>query len=195
MKKKTNISVKNSLGYKVTPSMIIGPDNGYVSGDILDANATVELINQVLVNDDEEPSYIDSIKDALKDLVDYKVLVNDTTTSCGQNQVSHYGYNVTLPEPASINETYRVTVGDDVFVGSPVSDRSGTYVGFNLDSGYNDPYKSSGWSLAGTSGDNKSFTLYIYVPQEEQGVNPITMGGHIDLKVEKPFVSVAKLLS
>lgn len=45
MKNKTNISVKDNLGARVTSDMIVGTDGPYVSGDILDANATLQLIN------------------------------------------------------------------------------------------------------------------------------------------------------
>lgn len=44
MKQKTNISVKNNLGYHVTANMEIGPNKGYASGDILDANAVEQLV-------------------------------------------------------------------------------------------------------------------------------------------------------
>lgn len=44
MKNKTNISVKDIRGIRVTPNIIIGPQGDYTSGDILDANATQELI-------------------------------------------------------------------------------------------------------------------------------------------------------
>lgn len=45
MKNKTNISVKDIRGIRVTPDLVIGPQGDYASGDILDANATQELIN------------------------------------------------------------------------------------------------------------------------------------------------------
>lgn len=42
MKRKTNISVRDNLGARITADMIVGKDNnGYRSGDILDANAVV----------------------------------------------------------------------------------------------------------------------------------------------------------
>lgn len=56
MKRKTNISVKNAQGYYVTAYMEVGPDSGYTSGDILDANATVQLIGQSLTNSQLLPS-------------------------------------------------------------------------------------------------------------------------------------------
>ncbi len=45
MKQKTNISVRNNLGYHVTAEMELGENYGYASGDILDANATAKLID------------------------------------------------------------------------------------------------------------------------------------------------------
>lgn len=44
MKQKTNISVKNNLGYRVNVDMEVGENKGFSSGDILDANATAKLI-------------------------------------------------------------------------------------------------------------------------------------------------------
>lgn len=44
MKAKTNISVRNNLGQRVISDIIIGKTGTYTSGDILDANAVVELI-------------------------------------------------------------------------------------------------------------------------------------------------------
>ncbi len=48
MKRKTNISVQDNRGIRVTPRMIVGEEfNGFVSGDILDANAIVSLIIKI----------------------------------------------------------------------------------------------------------------------------------------------------
>lgn len=46
MKQKTNISVKNNLGYRVNVEMEVGDNGNYSSGDILDANATAQLIDE-----------------------------------------------------------------------------------------------------------------------------------------------------
>ena len=54
MKQKTNISVKNILGQRITPSMEIGSGGDYASGDILDANATDNLINKKLAEIPQE---------------------------------------------------------------------------------------------------------------------------------------------
>ena len=47
MKSKTNISVRNNLGQRVSVNMEVGQSNGYASGDILNANATKNLIESV----------------------------------------------------------------------------------------------------------------------------------------------------
>lgn len=52
-KTKTNISVKDNTGARVEASVIVGNASGYVSGDILDANATANLINEAVDNIDE----------------------------------------------------------------------------------------------------------------------------------------------
>lgn len=47
MKRKTNISVRNNINIQRNVDMIVGDKyNGYVSGDILDANATKELVDK-----------------------------------------------------------------------------------------------------------------------------------------------------
>lgn len=67
MKNKTNISVKNILGQKVTPSIELGHSEGYVSGDLLDANATLALIKQKI---DEVINGASSAADTLKEIED-----------------------------------------------------------------------------------------------------------------------------
>lgn len=48
MKRKTNISVQDNLGTRVKSNMIVGEKhNGYLSGDILDANAIIDVIKTV----------------------------------------------------------------------------------------------------------------------------------------------------
>lgn len=45
MKTKTNISTKNNLGMRIKSNMLVGEtDNGFSSGDILDANAVVDTV-------------------------------------------------------------------------------------------------------------------------------------------------------
>lgn len=49
MKRKTNISVQDNRGIRITPNMTVGEKfNGYVSGDILDANAIVDLVKKMI---------------------------------------------------------------------------------------------------------------------------------------------------
>lgn len=44
MKQKTNISVRNNQGAYTTSNMIIGASGKFASGDILDANATIDIV-------------------------------------------------------------------------------------------------------------------------------------------------------
>ena len=49
MKRKTNISVQDNLGIRRTSNMIVSEKyNGFLSGDILDANAIVDLVKTVI---------------------------------------------------------------------------------------------------------------------------------------------------
>jgi phage FluMu protein gp41 len=49
MKSKTNISIRNNSGIKVTPNIIIGETfRQYTSGDLLDANATAEMVKKMI---------------------------------------------------------------------------------------------------------------------------------------------------
>lgn len=50
MKRKTNISVMDNLGIRREVNMQVGEDNGYLSGDILDANATSKLVEEKASN-------------------------------------------------------------------------------------------------------------------------------------------------
>ncbi len=71
MKQKTNISVRNNLGYHITSEMELGPDNGYSSGDLLDANATAELINnKVDAVVDGASSTMDTLKEVETEISD-----------------------------------------------------------------------------------------------------------------------------
>lgn len=74
MKNKTNISVKNILGQKVTPSIELGHSEGYVSGDLLDANATLALIKQKI---DEVINGASSAADTLKEIEDIIAQINN----------------------------------------------------------------------------------------------------------------------
>jgi len=45
-----NVSVKNNAGITIKPSVIVGEQGSYSSGDMLDANAVETLINQKIAN-------------------------------------------------------------------------------------------------------------------------------------------------
>lgn len=61
-KNKTNLSVVNAAGIRINPNIIVGDQGSFSSGDILDANATEELVVQKL--DD----IVDGASDALNTL-------------------------------------------------------------------------------------------------------------------------------
>ena len=65
MKNKTNISVKDIRNVRITPYMEIGENHGYVSGDILDANATVALVEKKIA---EVVGGASSSSDTLKEI-------------------------------------------------------------------------------------------------------------------------------
>lgn len=50
MKRKTNIRTKDNTGVNVNPEIEVGQYKGYTSGQLLDANAIVELIDQKISN-------------------------------------------------------------------------------------------------------------------------------------------------
>lgn len=87
-KTKTNISVKDNTGARVEASVIVGPAAGYVSGDILDANATANLINEVagdipediaeLIEDlsTQVESIYDDVETAKDDIADIQSVLN-----------------------------------------------------------------------------------------------------------------------
>lgn len=66
-KTKTNISVKDNTGARVEASVIVGNASGYVSGDILDANATSDLISGAV---DDIADQFDTIIGQLDDSID-----------------------------------------------------------------------------------------------------------------------------
>lgn len=73
MKSKTNISIKDLRGVRVTPSIELGNNVGYSSGDLLDANATLELVTKKII---ELVNGADSSFDTLKELEDYVKQLN-----------------------------------------------------------------------------------------------------------------------
>lgn len=73
MKNKTNISVKDIRGVRITPSIELGHNQGYTSGDLLDANATAGLVKQKI---NEVIGGADSAFDTLKELEDFVKQIN-----------------------------------------------------------------------------------------------------------------------
>ena len=47
-KTKTNISATDSLGRRIKSNLLVGESSYYTSGDVLDANATLELIKKAV---------------------------------------------------------------------------------------------------------------------------------------------------
>lgn len=81
MKQKTNISVKNNLGYHITANMEIGENYGYASGDILDANAVAKLVDDKI---DAVIGGASAALDTLKELGDaIPTKVSDLTNDAG----------------------------------------------------------------------------------------------------------------
>ena len=49
MKRKTNISIQDNRGVRVTANMIVGEQyQGFSSGDFLDANAVIQLVKELI---------------------------------------------------------------------------------------------------------------------------------------------------
>ena len=73
MKTKTNISTKNNRGMRITSNMIVGEVASiYNSGDILDANAIVELVKKMI---HDETILFDSI--TTQDIKDNTIAIDD----------------------------------------------------------------------------------------------------------------------
>lgn len=72
MKSKTNLSILNNTGVRINPSIIVGESNGYVSGDILDANAVKELVGGSTSKNDFEDlqTQVDNISDSVDNISD-----------------------------------------------------------------------------------------------------------------------------
>ena len=104
MKQKTNISVKNNLGYHVTAEMEVGDNYGYASGDILDANATAKLIDDKINNLIGGASASSDTLKEISDAIPTKVsdLTNDVgyiTENNGQLQVNTTNISVISNQP------------------------------------------------------------------------------------------------
>jgi hypothetical protein len=73
MKTKTNISTKNNRGIRIASNMIVGEvAKIYNSGDILDANAIVELVKKMI---HDETILFDSI--TTQDIKDNTIAIDD----------------------------------------------------------------------------------------------------------------------
>ena len=104
MKQKTNISVKNNLGYHVTAEMEVGDNYGYASGDILDANATAKLIDDKINNLIGGASASSDTLKEISDAIPTKVsdLTNDVgyiTENNGQLQVNTTNISIISNQP------------------------------------------------------------------------------------------------
>lgn len=77
MKSKTNISVKDIRGVRITPSIELGDNQEYTSGDILDANATLNLVKQKI---DDVINGASSAADTLKEIEDIIYTIDQRLT-------------------------------------------------------------------------------------------------------------------
>jgi len=74
-----NISVVDNRGLRVTPNVIVGESNGYISGDILDANATAWLINHEIENITPSEGGADSKVDKAGDTMTGTLNINNNS--------------------------------------------------------------------------------------------------------------------
>lgn len=104
MNRKTGVSVTDNLGIRRKVNMEVGPNMGYLSGDVLDANATAKLIedkiNAVIGG---ASSALDTLKE-IGDAIPTKLsdLTNDVgyiTESNGQLQVNTTNISVISNQP------------------------------------------------------------------------------------------------
>lgn len=84
MKTKTNISVRNPLGYRTTSNMILGKAHGYQPGDILDANAVTELVYAIIAGE----VFPDGITS--EDIQDGTILIEDLSDEVIDKMSSTY---------------------------------------------------------------------------------------------------------
>lgn len=107
MKNKTNISVRDNLDHRIVVSMEIGESAGYTSGDILDANATANLINKT----------VDGAITSLPTNVTTGYTANDTRVNWNQKRY----YKCTTVEDANVpsygDTDYNVLFDGDVQYG------------------------------------------------------------------------------
>lgn len=107
MKNKTNISVKDIRGVRITPYMELGENHGYVSGDLLDANATMALVEKKI---SEVVGGASSSSDTLKEI--------ETTMNGKQDNIADLQ---TIREGAAITALGTATAAAQTFTGSAVN--------------------------------------------------------------------------
>lgn len=87
MKRKTNISVQDNKGIRISPNMIVGETfNGYKSGDILDANAIIDLVKSMI---DAAGGDVSKIVTS-KDILDGTIMLNDLADEVTDKLESEY---------------------------------------------------------------------------------------------------------
>ena len=128
MRSKTNISVRNNQGAYTNTHMIIGANGRFASGDILDANATVDVIEnefgQPLIED------LDTIRSGAAAGATALQPADITTleSNVEQNTTNISGINDVIPAQATSSNQ----LADKNFVNSSVSTNTaefkGTYV-------------------------------------------------------------------
>ena len=75
MKRKTNIYTKDFKGTNINPQMEVGPNKGYASGVILDANAVSKLV------DDKINALVGGASESLDTLKEIETKINDLAMS------------------------------------------------------------------------------------------------------------------
>lgn len=89
MKRKTNISVQDNNGIRRTVNMIVGDTfEGFQSGDILDANTIVALINYAIEHGGGHSGTITS-----EDIVNGTILLEDLSDEVTDKMESEYEEN------------------------------------------------------------------------------------------------------
>jgi len=95
MKRKTNISVQDNHGIRITPNLIVGEKfNGYVSGDILDANSVADLVKGGEGVDVREVKYneLASLRNNNKLVPGCKYRITDYVTTTTQENTQSAGH-------------------------------------------------------------------------------------------------------